>query len=97
MKVTIRKQILINLIKEYGEKLPKKHGDWYRVHVYDKYYLLLDTWTNHISLYEGCEDTGTDNMYRVVYTFNGFIESLIHEWQFKFWYAHLQILKGRHE
>ena len=46
---------LYKIIKERGERFPKKHGEWYRCHAYDDNYLLLDTWNGEIYLYpNGC-------------------------------------------
>jgi hypothetical protein len=61
---------LYKIIKTAGEKHPKKHGEWYRLHVYDKHYLVLDTWNGYVYHYpDGAEPTDTNNMYRCVYTF----------------------------
>lgn len=63
-------EILTDLIKKYGERHPKKHGEWYRINVFDDYYLILDTWNGEIYNYpNGAEPSDTNNMYRVVYTF----------------------------
>jgi hypothetical protein len=57
-------------IKAHGEKHPKKHGEWYRVHAYDNHWLVLDTWNGQVYHYpNGCTPTDTNNLYRVVYTF----------------------------
>lgn len=85
-------------IRALGERLPKKHGDWYRVRVYDNHYLVLDTWNGYIYHYpNGAESTGTDNMYRVVYTFedvngkpNNF--QIVKPHMEGFWYCHLPSL-----
>ncbi len=59
-----------------GEKLPKKHGEWYRLKIYDDNYLVLDTWNGHVYHHKDCEPSDTNNMYRVVYVFSGFIRSV---------------------
>lgn len=86
---------LYDILLRAGEHLPKKHGDWYRIHVYDNHWLVLDTWNKQIYHYSnGCEPTDTDNMYRVVYTFlnvdghpNDCITVKPH--MMDFWYGHL--------
>ena len=73
-----------------GEHLPKKHGKWYRLKVWGDNYLLYDTWNGHIYQHKGCESTGTDNMYRVVYTFKGFVRRVTKE-MIPFWNAHIDM------
>jgi len=82
-------------IVSVGERLPKKHGDWYRVHVYDNHYLILDTWNKHIYHYSnGAIPSDTDNLYRVVYVFydnNGDVNnySIVKKHMCDFWYGHI--------
>ena len=77
-------------IKRLGEKLPKKHGDWYRLNIYDDNYLVLDTWNGQISHYKGCVPSDTNNMYNVVYVFTGFVKR-IEPNMANFWNAHIQV------
>ena len=90
---------LYKIIKERGDRFPKKHGEWYRCHAYDDNYLLLDTWNGEIYLYpNGCVPTDTDNMYRVVYTFRdkegGYVgEKSVPTSMYGFWYAHIRLCK----
>lgn len=79
------------MIKSKGEKFPKKHGAWYCLHVYDDNYLLLDTWNGYITHYKECEPTGTDNMYRVVYTFTG-RQCDVWGVMINFWHKHAQLI-----
>ena len=44
-------RLLIDTIKEYGEKLPKKHGSWYRVKAFDDNWLVYDSWNGQVYLY----------------------------------------------
>lgn len=82
------KDLLVEVIKKCGEKHPKKHGEWYRLHVYDDNYLLLDTWCDEIFHHAGCEPHDLNNMYRVVYTFSGY-KSRVKGHMLKFWYGHV--------
>lgn len=80
------------LIMNRGEKFPKKHGDWYRLNVWGDYYLVLDTWNGAIDVHKGeCKDSGTENMYRVVYAFSDKIGYLTKS-MIGFWYSHIQSL-----
>jgi len=86
-------ETLIKKIKEFGEKLPKKHGDWFRLKIYDDNYLVLDTWNKHVYHYKGCEPSDTNNMYNVVYTFTGYIGSIKPDMA-NFWSAHIKPLSS---
>ncbi len=88
VKLIIAMERLRENIRKYGEKLPKKHGSWYRLKIYDDNYLVLDTWNGHVNHYKGCIPGGTDNMYRVVYTFSGFIGTVTKSMA-NFWNAHI--------
>ncbi len=78
-----------------GEILPKKHGKWYRLNIYDNHYLILDTWNGYIYHYpNGAIPTDTNNMYGVVYTFvdNSGIPnncSRVKDNMLNFWNAHI--------
>jgi hypothetical protein len=88
------KEKLYKIIKSKGFIHPKKHGEWYKLHVYDRNYLILDTWNGEIYHYpDGAEPTSADNIYRCVYTFidsNGSPDnySRVKENMYNFWYAH---------
>jgi hypothetical protein len=75
-------------IKKLGEKLPKKHGEWYRLKVYENNYLLYDSWNGYIYHHIGCESSGIDNMYKVVYAFSGFVKR-VNKDMVNFWLGHL--------
>lgn len=63
--------LLTAAITRKGERLPKKHGEWYRIRAFDNNWLVYDTWNGCVYLYpNGAEPTGTDNMYGVVYAFS---------------------------
>ena len=89
---------LYEIIRKVGDRHPKKHGEWYRLRVYDNHYLILDTWNGSIYHYpNGAEPTDTDNMYRCVYTFvdvngipNNFERVIGH--MNDFWYGHISHL-----
>jgi hypothetical protein len=50
----------VDRIKKHGEKFPKKHGEWYRIKVLDKF-ITLDTWNGSIVLHgKECEKSGND-------------------------------------
>ena len=83
---------LIKKIREFGRKLPKKHGDWVRIHIYDDNFLVLDTWNNQVYHYKGCEPSDTNNMYGVVYVFTGFVSSVNNNMA-NFWNAHIKSVK----
>ena len=83
--------LLISRIRKYGEEFPKKHGSWFRAHCFDDYYLLHDTWNGYVYLHKGCESSGTDNMYRVVYMFSGYQETLNIGPMRRFWLAHIDM------
>lgn len=76
-------------IKLLGEKFPKKHGEWYRLKIYDDNYLLLDTWNGQVCHHKGCESSGTDNMYRCVYVFGGFV-NVVKGHMVNFWKCHIK-------
>ncbi len=88
--MTLKKKIISK-----GEILPKKHGKWYKLNAYGNHYLILDTWNGYIYHYpNGAEPTGTDNLYRVVYTFkdkDGSINNckVVKPQMFNFWDAHI--------
>lgn len=76
-------------LRKHGEKLPKKHGDWYRLNVYDNHFLVLDTWNNEIYHHKECEPHGTDNLYQVIYVFSGMIGAISND-MVNFWNAHIK-------
>jgi hypothetical protein len=84
-------------IRQLGERLPKKHGEWYKLHIFDNHYLILDTWNGEIYHYpNGATPSDTDNMYRVVYVFydingNGNNYSRVKNQMIAFWTAHLHL------
>lgn len=62
--------LLTDAIISRGERLPKKHGSWYRVRTFDNNWLVYDTWNGCVYLHRnGAVPTDTDNMYCVVYAF----------------------------
>jgi len=91
------KEKLYKIIKSKGFIHPKKHGQWYRLHVYDKNWLVLDTFNGEIYHYpDGAQPTSSDNMYRCVYTFVDSKGSPDHCSRVKsnmygFWYAHISL------
>lgn len=82
---------LTEIITSKGEKFPKKHGEWYCLHIYDDNYLVLDTWNGNITYHKECKSTGTDNMYGVVYTFTG-EQCTIRGEMISFWHKHAQLI-----
>lgn len=78
-----------------GQKLPKKHGAWYRAKAYDNNWLVYDTWNGCVYLYpNGAEPTDTNNIYGVVYAFSNFNGgnndySAIRPHMADFWRAHI--------
>ncbi len=80
-------------LKTLGEKLPKKHGEWYRLHIYDDNYLVYDTWNGKIYHHKECIPSDTNNMYRVVYTFTGYV-GVVKNNMINFWNAHIQTCAG---
>jgi len=86
-------QLLQKMIREKGQKLPKKHGDWYKLNIFDNHYLVLDTWNGSIVHYIGCEDTGTENMYRVIYTFKGYV-GYVKSNMVGFWLAYRNLIRN---
>lgn len=85
------KQRLRSLIRNRGERLPKKHGDWYRINVFDNHWLVLDTWNGAIDWYKGeCKDSGTDNMYGVIYGFSDRV-TYVTDSMVNFWYQHIRL------
>jgi len=76
-------------LKRLGEKLPKKHGEWYRLNIWDDNYLVYDTWNRKVYHYKGCVPSDTNNMYRVVYVFSGMVGS-VKKQMANFWNAHIQ-------
>jgi hypothetical protein len=95
----MKQEALSDIIRIAGTRLPKKHGDWYRLPVYDNHYLVLDTWNGHIYHYpDGAEPTDTNNMYRCVYSFfdskgRPYNYERVSGHMIKFWYAHISHLK----
>jgi len=83
---------LIENLKNLGEKLPKKHGDWYRLKIYDNIYLLLDTWNGKIYYHKGCIGHDLNNLYRVIYTFTGF-QDVVDKNMANFWNCHISQIK----
>tara|TARA_R110000850_G_scaffold195808_1_gene322226 strand:+ start:494 stop:742 length:249 start_codon:yes stop_codon:yes gene_type:complete len=79
---------LIDKIKKLGEKLPKKHGEWYRLKVYEDNYLIYDTWNKHIYHHKGCVSSGDNNMYGVIYTFSGYV-GRVNKDMANFWLGHI--------
>jgi hypothetical protein len=75
-------------LRKVGEKLPKKHGEWYRLEIWDNNFLVYDTWNGQIYHHEGCIPSDTDNMYRVVYVFSGMI-GRVRDHMANFWSAHI--------
>ncbi len=50
----------IERIKKYGERFPKKHGEWYRIKVLGRW-ITLDTYNGCICLHgKRCEPAGND-------------------------------------
>lgn len=41
---------LVSLIYKFGEKYPKRHGEWIRLQYINDYYFCMDSWNNSISL-----------------------------------------------
>ena len=80
---------LRTILRKQGEWFPKKHGSWYRLHIYDNNYLLYDTWNGKVYHHEECKSSGTDNMYKVVYVFSGLIDS-VKQNMVNFWIAHIK-------
>lgn len=78
-----------NIIR-LGERLPKKHGAWYRLNIWEDNFLILDTWNKHVYYHKGCIPSDTNNMYHVVYTFTGFINT-VSDSMADFWNAHIKI------
>lgn len=87
--------LLANVLRSAGERLPKKHGDWYRINVFDNHWLVLDTWNGEIYHYpDGATPSDTDNMYRVVYVFydsKGKVHNCktLEDNMVAFWYGHV--------
>ena len=75
-------------IKSMGEKFPKKHGEWYRVHAYDNKWLVLDTWNQQVYLYKGECKADNTNMYRVVYGFSGKMKNVERHMR-GYWMSHI--------
>jgi hypothetical protein len=87
--------LLQDAMREKGERLPKKHGDWYRAVTFDNNVLVYDTWNGSVYLYRnGATPSDTNNMYRVVYVFydtDGRVEnySLVKPHMADFWRSHI--------
>lgn len=79
---------LAKIIQKCGEKFPKKHGEWRRLHVYDDNYLLLDTWNGSVVHHKECKPSDTNNMYGVVYTFSGY-QGSVEGHMNNFWHGHI--------
>lgn len=73
---------LVNIIKSQGEPRPKRHGEYVKLHIFDDYFLDLDTWNKSISVYRG--DNRIDNL---GIDFGGFRANIT---MTKFWLAHLK-------
>ena len=82
------KKELAEIIRGRGERFPKKHGEWYRLKVYDNNYLLLDTWNGCVYHHLYCEPSDTNNMYGVVYVFSG-CQGSVEGHMNNFWYYHI--------
>ena len=82
------KNLLTTILLKYGEILPKKHGSWRKLHVYDNHYLILDEWNLSISHYINPTDSGISNLYKVIYNFTG-KQNPIKQHMYAFRYAHL--------
>lgn len=101
MNMNINNDILSPILKKAGEKHPKKHGEWYRLHVYDNHYLVLDTWNGHVYHYSnGAKPSSTFNLYNCVYVFydkNGKVDNYerVKNHMNGFWYGHIFHLKYR--
>ena len=85
---------LIEKLMQVGTKLPKKHGSWYLLNVYNSHYLVLDTWNKTVYHYpNGATPSDTNNMYRVVYVFydndGGQRHEVVQKRLADFWYAHI--------
>jgi len=91
---------LHNIIRNFGTKYPKKHGEWYRLHVFDDHYLVLDTWNNYIYHYpNGAKPSDTNNMYGCVYVFydkEGKVNNYkkVNKIMNDFWYYHVYYLNS---
>lgn len=82
---------IVRYLLLHGDKFPKKHGEWRRVHVYGNHWLLLDSHNGYVHHFTGsCEPHDTDNLYRVVYCFYGTGGEKIENRMISFWWAHLQ-------
>ena len=86
---------LKNNIKNFGERLPKKHGWWYRLKLWNDNYLVYDTWNGVVFHYpNGATPSDTNNTYRCVYVFydnDNIIKNckVVNSDMFKFWNAHI--------
>jgi len=93
---TKKTDLLRNFVIQNGERHPKKHGSWYRIHAYENNWLVVDTWNSHIYHYpNGATPSDTNNMYGVVYVFydkDGVVENCkgIKEHMAPFWLGHLK-------
>lgn len=83
---------LTPIILACGEKFPKKHGKWYRLHVFDDNYLIYDTWNGQVYHHKKAEPGDTNNMYGVVYGFSG-EQGRVRGHMNNFWYAHICHMK----
>lgn len=74
---------LIHLIKQLGVRRDKRHGEYIKAHVYDNYFLELDTWNSGILVYNG--ENIEDNL---GLDFGGFY---CKDTMVEFWIAHLRL------
>lgn len=86
---------LRQIMRECGEEFPKKHGKWFRLHVYNNHYLVYDSWNGQIYHYpNGANPSDTDNLYGVVYVFyddkgKNSNREPVEQNMANFWYAHV--------
>ena len=91
---------LKNNMRELGERLPKKHGDWYKLQLWDDNCLIYDTWNGQIYHYpNGATPSDTNNMYRCIYVFydkDGKTSNYkrVHKHMENFWNAHITACVG---
>ncbi len=78
-------------LKKLGVKLPKKHGEWYRLHICKDDFLVLDTWNDQVFHHKECIPSDTNNMYGVVYVFSGYIDT-VKPHMTNFWNAQISLL-----
>lgn len=76
---------LVSLIKKQGQSRSKRHGEYIKLSIYDKYYLELDTWNNSIGVYDGEIFKGSLGI-----DFGGFNCNIV---MTRFWLAHVPNIK----